>query len=53
MPRAAYIPFNSGMIVCFPCCDEWEELGKPNSIAEYHEAIYNREDYQTDLIAKK
>lgn len=53
MPRAAYIPFNGGMIVCFPCSDEWEKLGNPKSIADYPEAIYKREEYQTNLTAKK
>lgn len=53
MPRAAYIPFNGGMIVRFPCCDGWEKLGKPRLIAEYHEAICKREDYQTNLVAQK
>lgn len=53
MPRAAYIPFNGGMIVCFPCSDEWEKLGKPESIVEYHEAISKREDYQNKPLAEK
>ena len=53
MPHAAYIPFNGGMIVCFPCYDEWEKLGKPESIADYHEAIYKRVEYEPDLISKK
>lgn len=53
MPRAAYVPLNGGMIVCFPCSDEWEKLRSPESVVEYHQAISKRDDYQTDLIAKK
>ncbi len=53
MVRAAYLPFSGGMIVCLPCSGEWENLGEPKSIAEYHQAISNRTDYQSDLIAKK
>lgn len=53
MPRAAYIPFNSGMIVCLSCCEEWEKLGKPQSIVEFYEAVYKKEDYQNNLIAAK
>jgi hypothetical protein len=52
MPRAAYIPFNGGMIVCPPCCTEWENLGEPKTVADYHRAINGRPDYQSDLIAK-
>ncbi len=53
MLRAAYIPFNGGMIVCIACNDEWENLKKPKSITEYHQAISQREDYKSELIAKK
>jgi hypothetical protein len=53
MPRAAYIPFNGGMIVCMSCSDEWENLGSPISISEYHRAISNKQDYQSDLLTKK
>jgi hypothetical protein len=48
----AYIPFNDGMIVCQTCCAEWERLGEPGTIPEYHRAINGREDYQSDSIAK-
>ena len=39
MPRANFIPFNGGIIVCTICCAEWEALGKPRTLAEYHRAI--------------
>lgn len=42
MPRAAYIPFNGGMIVCFFCFDEWEKLEKPTTVPEFHEAVYRK-----------
>lgn len=51
--RAAYIPFNGGMIVCQPCCQEWEQLGEPRTIIDYHRAIADREDYQSELIARQ
>ncbi len=51
--RAAYIPFNGGMVACNLCCQEWGRLGAPKTIAEYHRAIIGREDYHSDLIAKK
>lgn len=53
MPRAAYIPFNGGMIVCLPCCDEWENLGEPKTIAEFHEAVYKKAGFQADFAAKE
>lgn len=53
MPRASYIPFNSGMIVCFFCHDEWKDLGEPESIADYHRAVYQRENHCADEAAEK
>lgn len=52
MSRTAHIDFNGGMTVCFPCADEWERLGKPQTVEEYARAIDGRPDYQSDLIAK-
>jgi hypothetical protein len=53
MRQAAYIPFNGGIIVCLPCCAEWENLGKPQTVAQYHAAINGKKVYQSDLITKK
>lgn len=53
MPRAAYIPFNGGMIICFSCHDEWENSGEPKSIADYHQAVYQRENHRADKSAEK
>lgn len=53
MPRASYIPFNGGMIVCVSCFNEWERLGEPKTISDYHQAIYNKEVYENDLIVQK
>lgn len=35
----AFIPFNGGMIVCRACCKEWERLGEPRTILDYHRAV--------------
>jgi hypothetical protein len=43
----AYIPFNNGMVVCHSCDNEWERLGAPMTILEYHQAIAGREDYRS------
>lgn len=50
--RAGYIPFNGGMIVCHLCFIEWQELGEPKTITEYHNAISNRENCGSDTAAK-
>lgn len=46
----AYIPFNGGMVVCNSCSNEWERLGAPKTLLEYHYVIANREDYRSGLI---
>ncbi len=51
--RMAYVPFNGGMVVCNACCNEWERLGSPKTLAEYHHTIVSREDYRSDLIAQE
>lgn len=50
--RAGYIPFNGGIIVCHPCFLEWQRLGEPQTVAEYHNAISNRENHRSDSTAK-
>lgn len=50
--RAGYIPFNGGMIVCHPCFTEWQELGEPETVAEYHVAISNKENHRSNSAAK-
>jgi hypothetical protein len=49
----AYIPFNGGMVVCNSCSKEWERVGAPKTIPEYHQTIASREDYRSELIAKE
>ncbi len=51
--RMAYIPFNGGMVVCNSCSNEWERVGAPKTIPEYHQTIASREDYRSELIAKE
>lgn len=50
--RAGYIPFNGGMVVCHPCFVEWQRLGEPETVAEYHVAISKRENRGSDSTAE-
>lgn len=50
--RAGYIPFNGGMVVCHSCFIEWQKFGEPKTVAEYHAAIWQRADCQSDWAAK-
>ena len=50
--REGFIPFNGGMIVCHPCFVEWQELREPETVAEYHNALWQRGNRGSDSRAE-